>query len=159
MERSCKKEKTLRYFRRKYACVKRRNFDGSFLTFPGMDKSVRLYPYQKNAVARIIFSPNTLLAHDVGSGKTYIMIAAGQELRRMGLSKKNMYVVPNNIVGQWRDIFLKMYPNANILCIEPKNFTPSKRERVLTDIAGNDYDGIIITYSCFESIPVSKKKQ
>lgn len=153
-----RKKRLYDIFDEKYACVKRRNFDGSFLTFPGMDKSVRLYPYQKNAVARIIFSPNTLLAHDVGSGKTYIMIAAGQELRRMGLSKKNMYVVPNNIVGQWRDIFLKMYPNANILCIEPKNFTPSKRERVLTDIAGNDYDGIIITYSCFESIPVSKKE-
>ena len=153
-----RKKRLYDIFDEKYACVKRRNFDGSFLTFPGMDKSVRLYHYQKNAVARIIFSPNTLLAHDVGSGKTYIMIAAGQELRRMGLSKKNMYVVPNNIVGQWRDIFLKMYPNANILCIEPKNFTPSKRERVLTDIAGNDYDGIIITYSCFESIPVSKKE-
>jgi N12 class adenine-specific DNA methylase len=84
------------------------------------------------------------------------MIAAGQELRRMGLSKKNMYVVPNNLVGQWRNIFLSMYPGAKLLCVEPKKFTPSKREDVLVRIRDEDFDGIIIAYSCFEMIPLSK---
>lgn len=144
-------------FRSQYGSTRRRNFDGSFLTFPTMSPNVTLYPYQKNAVARIIFSPNTLLAHDVGAGKTYEMIAAGQELRRMGLSKKNMYVVPNNLVGQWRNIFLTMYPAAHLLCIEPKSFTPGKREKVLEQIRDEDFDGIIIAYSCFERIPLSKE--
>lgn len=94
-------------FENKYSCVRRRIFDGSFLTFPDLSPNITLFPYQKNAVARIIFTPNTLLAHDVGSGKTYIMIASGMELRRMGLSKKNLYVVPNNIVGQWQKSLLK----------------------------------------------------
>ena len=144
-------------FESKYSCVRKRNFDGSFLTFPTMSPGVTLYPYQKDAVARIIFSPNTLLAHDVGAGKTYVMIAAGQELRRMGLSKKNMYVVPNNIVGQWKNIFCLMYPNAKLLCIEPKTFKPSKREEILARIRDEDFDGIIIAYSCFEMIPLSRQ--
>lgn len=114
-----------------------------------------MFPYQKDAVARIIFTPNTLLAHDVGSGKTCVMIAAGHELRRMGLSKKNMYVVPNNIVGQWRNIYLSIYPNSKILCVEPKTFTPDKRKDVLKQIRCEDFDGIIIAYSCFEQIPLS----
>lgn len=151
-----RKERLETIYDNKFGCVRRRNFDGSFLTLPGLSPAVQLYPYQKDAVARIIFSPNTLLAHDVGAGKTYVMVAAGQELRRMGLSKKNLYVVPNNIVGQWRSIFLTMYPNANLLCVDPKAFTPKKREAVLKQIRDNDYDGIIMAYSCFEQIPLSK---
>lgn len=143
-------------FESNFGCVRRRRFDGSFLQFPTMSPAVRLYPYQKDAVARIIFSPNTLLAHDVGAGKTYTMIAAGQELRRMGLSRKNLYVVPNNIVGQWKQIFLTMYPNAKLLCVEPKCFTPGKREAVLRSIRDVDYDGILMAYSCFSQIPLSK---
>lgn len=143
-------------FETNFSCVRQRRFDGSFLTFPTMSPDIQLYPYQKNAVARILFSPNTLLAHDVGSGKTYVMIAAGMELRRMGLSKKNMYVVPNNLVGQWRDIYLTMYPDANVLCVEPKNFTPAKREGMLETIRDKDFDGIIIAYSCFEQISLSR---
>ena len=85
------------------------------------------------------------------------MIAAGMELRRMGLSKKNLYVVPNNIVGQWKNIFLTMYPQAKLLCVEPKTFTPKKRGRVLENIRDNDYDGVIMAYSCFEQIPLSKE--
>ena len=96
-------------FENNFSCVRRRIFDGNFLTFPNLSPKVQLYPYQKNAVARILFSENTLLAHDVGSGKTYIMIAAGMELRRMNLSKKTLYVVPNNIVGQWRNIFKSVW--------------------------------------------------
>ena len=151
-----RKERLEIIFENQFSCVKTRMFDGSFLTFPGMSDQVHLYPYQKDAVARIIFTPNTLLAHDVGAGKTYVMIAAGQELRRMGLSKKNMYVVPNSIVGQWRNIFEMMYPGANMLVVEPKTFTPKKREKVLSQIKNIDYDGIIMAYSCFEQIPLSK---
>ena len=143
-------------YEERFCCVKRRIFDGSFLTFPTMSPKVTLFPYQKDAVARMIFAPNTLLAHDVGAGKTYEMIAAGQEMRRMGLSKKNMYVVPNNIVGQWRSIFLEMYPDAKLLCVTPAAFTPKKREFVLERIRDEDFDGIIIAYSCFERIPLSK---
>lgn len=141
----------------RFGYIKARRFDGSFLTFPNMSPSVQLYPYQKNAVARILFTPNTLLAHDVGSGKTYIMIAAAMELKRMGISPKNVFVVPNNIVGQWKQIFLTMYPAANLLCIEPKNFTLARRNSVLEKIRDNDYDGVIIAYSSFELIPLSKK--
>ena len=150
-----RKKELEQIFEANYSCVCARHFDGSFLDFPTMSKEVSLYQYQKNAVARILFSPNTLLAHDVGSGKTYVMIAAGMELRRMGISKKNLYVVPNNIVGQWKNIFLTLYPDANILIVEPKKFTPEKREEVLENIRDNDYDAVIMAYSCFELIPLS----
>ncbi len=152
-----RKERLERIFENKYSCVRRRIFDGSFLTFPNLSPNITLFPYQKNAVARIIFTPNTLLAHDVGSGKTYIMIASGMELRRMGLSKKNLYVVPNNIVGQWQKIFLEMYPDAKILTVDPKSFVPSKRETVLEKIRDEEFDGIIMAYSCFEQIPLSQE--
>lgn len=152
-----RKERLERIFENKYSCVRRRIFDGSFLTFPDLSPNITLFPYQKNAVARILFTPNTLLAHDVGSGKTYIMIASGMELRRMGLSKKNLYVVPNNIVGQWQKIFLEMYPDAKILTVDPKSFAPSKRETVLEKIRDEEFDGIIMAYSCFEQIPLSQE--
>ena len=155
-EDKARKERLEKIFEDKFSCVCRRNFDGSFLTFPTMSKTVTLYPYQKDAVARIIFTPNTLLAHDVGAGKTYVMIAAGQELKRMGLSSKNLYVVPNNLVGQWRDVFLEMYPNAKLLCVEPKTFVPQRRDEVLLRIKNEEFDGIIMAYSCFEQIPLSR---
>ena len=152
-----RKERLETIFENNFSCVRRRIFDGSFLDFPTMSPEVQLYPYQKNAAARILFSPNTLLAHEVGSGKTYVMIAAGMEMRRMGLSKKNLYVVPNNIVGQWQNIFLSMYPAAKLLTVEPKSFTPSKREKMLEKICDEEFDGIIMAYSCFEQIPLSQK--
>lgn len=152
-----RKERLEMIFENNFSCVRRRIFDGSFLRFPDMSPAINLYPYQKDAVARILFTPNTLLAHDVGAGKTYVMIAAAMEMRRMGLSKKNMFVVPNNIVGQWKNMFYAMYPNANLLSVEPKSFTPSKREGVLERIRDEDFDGIIIAYSCFEQIPLSKE--
>ncbi len=143
-------------FDNNFSCVRRRIFDGSFLEFPTMSEDVTLYSYQKDAVARILFSQNTLLAHDVGSGKTYTMIAAGMELKRMGLSKKNLFVVPNNIIGQWKEIFSLMYPRAKVLCVEPKSFTPAKREKMLCRIRDEEFDGIIMAYSCFDQIPLSK---
>lgn len=151
-----RKERLEIIFENNFGCVRKRHFDGSFLTFPTMSSAINLYPYQKDAVARILFSPNTLLAHDVGSGKTFVMIAAGMELRRMGLSKKNLYVVPNNLVGQWRDVFQRLYPGANVLCVDPKSFVPAKREKVLQQIRDRDYDGIIMAYSCFEQVGLSQ---
>ena len=151
-----RKERLESIFDGKYGCVRRRLFNGSFLNFPGLSPEVQLHDYQKNAVARILFSPNTLLAHDVGSGKTYVMIAAGMELRRMGLSRKNLYVVPNNIVLQWKGFFEGMYPAAKVLCVEARNFTPDRREATLRKVRDGDYDAVIMAYSCFERIPLSK---
>ncbi len=150
-----RKQRLHETYENRYSSNKVRRFDGSFLSCPGLNPDIKLYPYQKNAIARILFTPNTLLAHDVGSGKTYIMIAAGMELKRIGISKKNMYVVPNNLVGQWRDIFLNMYKDARLLVIEPKDFIPAKRNNVLRKIRDEEYDGIIIAYSSFEMIKMS----
>ena len=151
-----RKKRLKQIYEETYGSIRARQFNGSFLSFPGLSPEIELYPYQKNAVARILFSPNTLLAHDVGSGKTYIMVAAGMELRRMKLSKKNLYVVPNNLVGQWRDIFLMLYPQAKLLCVDPKTFTPQKRQDVLGTIRDEDFDGIIMAYSSFEMIELSQ---
>ena len=151
-----RKQELTEIYENKYGCVRRRIFDGSFLDFPTMSDAISLYPYQKNAVARILFSPNTLLAHDVGSGKTYIMIAAGMELRRMGLSKKNLYVLPNSLVGQWEGIFRMMYPNAKLLTVGPAQFTPARRGGIMARIRDEEFDGILMAYSCFERISVSR---
>ena len=151
-----RKWRLTKLFEDTYATFVPRRFDGSFLTFPGMAHDVNLFPYQKNAVARILFSPATLLAHDVGSGKTFVMVAAGMELRRMGISAKNLYVVPNNLTGQWASIFLRLYPDANLLVVDPKDFTPKKKNKTLRRMRDEDFDGIIIAYSCFSKIPLSK---
>lgn len=122
-----------------------------------MSKDFTLYNYQKDAVDKILHTPNTLLAFDVGAGKTYIMIAAAMKMRQMGMSRKNMFVVPNNIVGQWEKIFSELYPSAKLLTVEPKYFKGESREKVLRQMRDGDYDGIIIAYSCFEMIPLSQK--
>lgn len=132
-----------------------KSFDGSKLKFPKMNSNFKLFDYQKDAVQRIINERNTLLAFDVGSGKTFIMIAAAMKMRQEGISNKNMFVVPNNIVGQWEKIFSSLYPKAKILTIEPKTFKPKMRQKVLAQIKTGSYDGIIIAYSCFEMIPIS----
>ncbi len=144
-------------YNRRYGNIRKRNFDGSFFEFPDMNPQIQLRPHQKNAVARIIFSDNTLLAHDVGAGKTFTMIAAGMELRRLGKSQKNMYVIPNNIMPQWRKMFLKMYPRANLLVVDRRNFNAKKRADTLTRIITEDFDAILITYSCFDMLSLSKK--
>ena len=144
-------------YNRKYGNIRKRNFDGSFFEFPDMNPEIKLRPHQKNSVARIIFSDNTLLAHDVGAGKTYTMIAAGMELKRLGKSQKNMYVIPNNIMPQWRKMFLNMYPNANLLVVDRRNFNSKKRADTLNKIINEDFDAILITYSCFDMLSLSKK--
>lgn len=130
-------------------------YDGSHLKFPEMSADFELYDYQKNAVQKIISTDNTLLAYDVGAGKTYIMVAAAMEMRRSGMSRKNLFVVPNNIVGQWEKIFTELYPTARVLAVEPKSFKPGMRQKVLKQILEGDYDGVIMAYSCFEMIPLS----
>ena len=120
-----RKKRLEQIFYETYGSCLKRNFNGGFLELPGKSDKVELRPYQKDAVAKILFTPNVLLGHEVGAGKTYVMIAAGMELRRMGISKKNMYVVPNNILQQWRNMFLELYPGAGILAISPKDFTPT----------------------------------
>ena len=142
---------------RKYGNIRRRVFDGSFLDFPDMNPAIQLHPHQKNSVARILFTPNTLLAHDVGAGKTYTMIAAGMELRRLGKSKKNLYVIPNNIMPQWVQMFNTMYPKAKLLVVDRRNFCIKKRDDTLRKIMDEDFDAILMTYSCFDMLSLSKK--
>ena len=134
---------------------KRVRFDGSSLEFPEMSEGHDLFDYQRDAVQRIISTNNTLLAFDVGAGKTFIMIAASMLMRQQGLSRKNMFVVPNNIVGQWEKMFTELYPSARLLVIEPKNFKRPIRDKAMQQMKYGDYDGIIIAYSCFEMIPIS----
>ena len=142
-----------------FSCFKSRSFDGSFLTFPGMDGKFELYDFQKEAVAKILFTPNTLLAHEVGSGKTFIMAAAGMKLRQLGMSKRNMFVVPNSLVGQWESIFRELYPEARIITVNPPDFTKNNKKATLRTIINTDFDAVIIAYSCFDRIPLSDKAQ
>lgn len=141
----------------KYGSITARKFDGSFLNLKGMNPEVCLHPHQRSAIARIILTNACLLSHSVGTGKTYIMISAGMEMRRIGTSKKNMYVVPNAIIEQWKNDFLYLYPNANVFVADHRNMSPRKKEETLAKIRDNDYDAIIIAYSSFKSIPVSLK--
>jgi len=122
-----------------------------------MSPDVTLFDYQKDAVMRVISEKNTLLAFDVGAGKTYIMIAAAMKMRQEGKSRKNLFVVPNHIVGQWELIFKQMYPAAKVLSVDPAAFRPQLRQKVLGQIQRGDYDGIIMAYSCFEMIPLSEE--
>lgn len=147
-----RKERMKRCYEERFGYIRLRQYNGSFLKPVGLAEHIRLYDYQKNAVARIMLSDNTLLAHEVGSGKTYEMIVAGMEMRRTGISKRNFYVVPNSIIGQWTDIFKELYPSANIKSILPKDFTNTKRQNVLMDIKENDYDAVIMAHSSFDLI-------
>ncbi|MGM9637052.1 MAG: SNF2-related protein [Eubacteriales bacterium] len=144
-----------RAYQERFGRIVPRRFDGSNLTLPGLSESTNLYPYQKDAVAKMLACRNVLLAHDVGSGKTYEMIAAAVEMRRMGIAVKPMFVVPNHIVGQWESIFDEMMPRASLLVVDPKVFTPKKRESLLIRAKEGDFDGIIVPYSCFEQISLS----
>lgn len=134
-----------------------KEYSGRELKFPEMGPDVTLFDYQKDAVMRVISEKNTLLAFDVGAGKTYIMIAAAMKMRQEGRSRKNLFVVPNHIVGQWELIFKQMYPAAKVLAVDPAAFRPQLRQKVLGQIQRGDYDGIIMAYSCFEMIPLSEK--
>lgn len=144
-------------YNREFNNIRLRQYDGSHLTFPGMSPNVKLRKHQADAIARVIYGGNTLLAHAVGAGKTYEIIAAGMELRRLGLAKKNMVVVPNHLLEQWGAEFLKLYTNANVLVATKKDFEPKNRKKLISRIATGDYDAVIIGHSSFLKIPVSRE--
>lgn len=136
-----------------------REYDGSHIVFSGMNPEIKLREHQKNAVAHILYGGNTLLAHEVGAGKTFEMVAAAMESKRLGLCQKPLFVVPNHLTEQWASEFLRLYPSANILAATKKDFEPRNRKKFCGRIATGDYDAIIIGHSQFEKIPVSKERQ
>jgi N12 class adenine-specific DNA methylase len=138
---------------------RQRVYDGSHLTFPGMANEIKLRGNQINAVARILYGGNTLLAHEVGAGKTYTMAAAAMELKRLGMAKKPCFVVPNHLVGQWSNEFKKLYPTANILAATKKDFEKQNRKRFCARIATGEWDGVIIGHSSFEKVPISRERR
>ena len=139
--------------------IRPREYDGSHIRFVGMTPEITLMQHQKNAIAHILYGDNVLLAHCVGAGKTFQMIAAGMEARRLGLSQKNLYVVPNHLTEQWGADFLRLYPGANILVATKKDFEPANRKKFCSRIATGDYDAIIIGHTQFEKIPLSHERQ
>ena len=136
-----------------------REYDGSHITFQGMNPAISLRPHQKNAVAHVLYGGNTLLAHCVGAGKTFEMIASAMESKRLGLCNKSLFVVPNHLTEQWGSDFLKLYPGANILVATKKDFEPANRKKFCARIATGDYDAVIIGHSQFERIPLSVERQ
>ena len=136
-----------------------REYDGSHLTFPGMNPEIELREHQRSAIARILYGGNTLLAHEVGAGKTFTMAAAAMEAKRLGLCRKPMFAVPNHLTEQWASEFLRLYPSANVLVATKKDFEPANRKKFCARIATGDYDAVIIGHSRFERIPVSQERQ
>ena len=136
-----------------------REYDGSHLTFPGMNPEIELREHQRNAIARILYGGNTLLAHEVGAGKTFTMAAAAMEAKRLGLCRKPMFAVPNHLTEQWASEFLRLYPSANVLVATKKDFEPANRKKFCARIATGDYDAVIIGHSQFERIPISQERQ
>lgn len=153
------REELCKVYNERFNAIRPREYDGSHIKFVGMTPEISLMPHQKNAVAHILYGNNTLLAHCVGAGKTFQMIAAGMESRRLGLAQKNLYVVPNHLTEQWGADFLRLYPNANVLVATKKDFEPSNRKKFCSRIATGDYDAIIIGHSQFERIPLSPERQ
>ena len=136
-----------------------REYSGQHITFSGMNPEIQLREHQLNAVAHILYGGNTLLAHEVGAGKTFEMVAAAMESKRLGLCHKPMFVVPNHLIEQWASEFLRLYPSANILAVTKKDFEPRNRKKFCARIATGDYDAVIIGHSQFERIPVSRERQ
>ena len=148
-----------RLYNDKFNSIRPREYDGSHITFSGMNPEISLRPHQKNAVAHILYGGNTLLAHAVGAGKTFEMVAAAQESKRLGLCTKSLFVVPNHLTEQWAAEYLTLYPSANILVATKKDFETKNRKTFCGKIATGDYDAVIIGHSQFEKIPVSVERQ
>lgn len=146
-------------YNERFNCIRPREYDGSYMTFPGMNPEIELRPHQKNAVAHQLFGDNTLLAHCVGAGKTWEMAAAAMESKRLGLCRKSLFVVPNHLTEQWGSEFLQAYPGAHILVATKKDFEPANRKRFCSRIATGEYDAVIIGHTQFERIPLSKERQ
>ena len=154
-----RRERLCRLYNEKFNSYRPREYDGSHIQFYGMNPEITLRPHQKNAVARIMYGGNSLLAHVVGAGKTFTMVAAAQESKRLGLCNKSMFVVPNHLIEQWASEYLQLYPSANILVATKKDFETKNRKKFCARIATGDYDAIIIGHSQFEKIPVSVERQ
>ena len=154
-----RREALCKIYNERFNSVRPREYDGSHIQFVGMNPEIKLMEHQKNAVAHILYGNNTLLAHCVGAGKTFQMIAAGMESKRLGLAQKSLYVVPNHLLEQWGSDFLRLYPGANILVATKKDFEPANRKRFCSRIATGDYDAVIIGHSQFEKIPLSRERQ
>ena len=154
-----RREKLVRLYNDKFNSIRPREYDGSHITFSGMNPEIELREHQKNAVAHILYGGNTLLAHAVGAGKTFEMTAAAMESKRLGLCNKSLFVVPNHLTEQWAAEFLQLYPAANILVATKKDFEMKNRKRFCGRIATGDYDAVIIGHSQFEKIPISIERQ
>ena len=154
-----RRNRLVRYYNDTFNSVRPREYDGSHITFGGISPEITLRPHQVNAIAHILYGGNTLLAHKVGAGKTFEMVAAAQESKRLGLCQKSMFVVPNHLVGQWASEYLRLYPSANILVTTKQDFETGNRKKFCGRIATGDYDAVIIGHSQFEKIPMSIKRQ
>ena len=154
-----RRERLVKEYNERFNSIRLREYDGSNLSFDGMNPEIKLRVHQQDAIARGLFGGNTLLAHEVGAGKTFEMIGIAMESKRLGMSSKAMFVVPNHIVEQFGREFNELYPAANILCATEKDFTPDKRKRFCSRIATGDYDAVILGHSQFEKIPISKERQ
>ena len=154
-----RRQKYVEYYNETFNNIRLREYDGSHLQFPGMNPEIELKPHQKNAVARILMGGNTLLAHCVGAGKSFEMMAACMEQKRLGLSNKTIMVVPKPLIGQTASEFLRLYPSANILVATERDFEKSRRKQFVSRIATGDYDCIIMSHSQFEKIPISAERK
>ena len=154
-----RREGLCRMYNERFNSTRPREYDGSHLTFPGMNPEIELRPHQVNAITHILYGGNTLLAHSVGAGKTFEMAAAAMESKRLGLCHKSLFVVPNHLIEQWSAEFLQLYPSANILVATKKDFEPRNRRKFCARIATGDYDAVIIGHSQFEKIPISMERQ
>ncbi len=154
-----RRQKYVSYYNETFNNTRLREYDGTFLTFPGMNPSIELKPHQKNAVARILMGGNTLLAHCVGAGKSFEMMAACMEQKRLGLANKTAMIVPKPLIGQTAAEFLQLYPSANILVATERDFEKSRRRKFISRIATGDYDCIIMSHSQFEKIPISAERK
>lgn len=154
-----RRERLTRIYNEKFNSVVPREYDGSHITFDGINPEITLRPHQVNAIARILYGGNTLLAHEVGAGKTFEMVASAMESKRLGLCNKSLFVVPNHIIEQFASEFLQLYPSANILVATKKDFETANRKKFCSRIATGEYDAVIIGHSQFEKIPMSVKRQ
>ena len=154
-----RRQKYVEYYNNTFNNIRLREYDGSHLQFPGMNPAIELKPHQKNAVARILLGGNTLLAHCVGAGKSFEMMAACMEQKRLGLANKTIMVVPKPLIGQTASEFLRLYPSANILVATERDFEKSRRKQFVSRIATGDYDCIIMSHSQFEKIPISAERK
>ena len=154
-----RRERLVAKYNEQFNSTRPREYDGSHIVFGGMNPEIQLREHQKNAIAHILYGGNTLLAHEVGAGKTFEMVAAAMESKRLGVCQKSMFVVPNHLTEQWASEFLRLYPSANLLVTTKKDFEAANRKKFCARIATGDYDAIIIGHSQFERIPISKERQ